>query len=162
MTKYHSTAVVFQEVPGEVSLAINITNCQGTCPGCHSPHLREDIGRPLYEDLPKLLEENDGVTCVAFMGEGNDPTDLVRCITYVKSKGLKTCLYSGQDYTLVNIEYFDDMIEYLDYLKEGPYIEELGGLDNPGTNQCMYQRQTDDGKYYYWEDITYKFWRKKE
>lgn len=155
MTKYHSTAVVFQEVPGEVSLAINITNCQGTCPGCHSPHLREDIGRPLYEDLPKLLEENDGVTCVAFMGEGYDIPDLWKCIGYVKSKGLKTCLYSGKDYTLVDIE-------HLDYLKEGPYIENLGGLDSPTTNQCMYQRQTDDGKYFYWVDITHKFWRKKE
>lgn len=156
MTKYHSTAVVFQEVPGEVSLAINITNCQGTCPGCHSPHLREDIGRPLYEDLPKLLEENDGVTCVAFMGEGNDATDLVRCIEYVKSKGLKTCLYSGQDNSsLIGCK-------LLDYLKIGPYVERFGGLDHPGTNQNMYQRCTLPDGSASWRNITHKFWRKKE
>lgn len=45
MTKYVDYDIVFQEVPGEVSLALNISNCPFKCEGCHSPHLRENIGR---------------------------------------------------------------------------------------------------------------------
>ena len=45
--KYADSKVVFSEVPDEITLAISISNCPGTCKGCHSPWLREDIGEPL-------------------------------------------------------------------------------------------------------------------
>lgn len=149
MVKYHSTAVVFQEVPGEISLAINITNCQGRCPGCHSPHLREDIGQELLPDLPQLIYENDGITCILFMGEGNDPIGLQDCIDYVKLRGFKTCIYSGQELQV-------PPYRNLDYIKYGPYVEELGGLNKPGTNQCLL-KHTDDTRcdLCAWEDITH-------
>ena len=44
MLKYVNTGVVFQEIPDEVTLAINISNCPCRCPGCHSHYLWEDIG----------------------------------------------------------------------------------------------------------------------
>ena len=43
---------------------------------------------------------------------------------------------------------------FIDYIKVGPYIEQLGPLNNPNTNQKMYERQ--DNK---WKDITFKFWK---
>ena len=78
MVKYDGYDITFQEVPNEVSLVFNITNCQGTCEGCHSPWLRGDYGRPLHGDLESLIQKYKGlITCVCFMGEGNDVESLV-------------------------------------------------------------------------------------
>ena len=67
--KYLDTKIVFQEVPDEISLAINITGCPCNCDGCHSPYLAEDTGEILSEKaLSALIEANLGITCVCFMG----------------------------------------------------------------------------------------------
>ena len=42
--KYYNYDVVFQEIPDETTLAINISNCPCRCPGCHSKFLWEDVG----------------------------------------------------------------------------------------------------------------------
>lgn len=159
MVKYCSTAITFAEVPDEVSLSIQITNCQNRCKGCHSPFLRDDFGEDLEKDLPNLLERyKEQITCVCFMGEGNDVPGLQRCIDLVKKYNLKTCVYSGED-TGEYTWYLN-----LDYLKVGPYIPERGGLNNKYTNQKMY-RITDtfdkNKMYTNFEDITYKFWPKE-
>lgn len=49
MLKYVDARVVFQEIPDEITLAINISNCPCHCKGCHSQYLAEDIGKPLIE-----------------------------------------------------------------------------------------------------------------
>ena len=49
MVRYHNFDVVFAEIPGETTLALNITGCPNRCPGCHSPHLQADEGRVLDE-----------------------------------------------------------------------------------------------------------------
>ena len=62
MIKYLNTMVTFAEIPVEVTLSINITNCQNKCPGCHSPELRENIGTELTKDeLNNLINKNKGV-----------------------------------------------------------------------------------------------------
>ncbi|MCL2247577.1 MAG: anaerobic ribonucleoside-triphosphate reductase activating protein, partial [Lentimicrobiaceae bacterium] len=68
--RFLSYDIVFQEVPGEVALAINISNCPNRCKGCHSSHLQEDTGEELTEDvLFSLLNiYGNAVTCVCFMG----------------------------------------------------------------------------------------------
>lgn len=66
------------------------------------------------------------------MGGDSDVNELKDLLRHVKSKGLKTCWYSGM--TSCPIE-----TNYLDYLKLGPYVKVLGGLDNPNTNQRFYQ-----------------------
>ena len=87
MIKYYNTEVVFEEIPDEVTLAVNITNCQFRCPGCHSAYLREDIGHELnFKAIDELIEKNDGITCFCFMGEGNDPKALMNDILYIKEK----------------------------------------------------------------------------
>ena len=163
MIKYVSHAVTFAEVPDEISLTLAISNCGGNCPGCHSPELRGDIGRDLEADLPQLLKKyKDQITCVCFLGQGNDPDALQECIDYVYYHGLKTCLYSGVDSA-------GDLpgLMHLTYIKVGHYDEALGGLDKPTTNQRMYAvtyLKSRDGRHWYAidDDITYKFWRKKE
>lgn len=162
MIKYASYAVTFAEVPDEVCLTIQITNCPHRCEGCHSPYLQEDIGDDLDLYLYGMLKEyGDRVTCVCFMGDGNDIKALGNCLRFVKERfGLKTAVYSG--YTLSEWTGFfaedEDLFANLDYLKTGPYIKERGGLDSKTTNQHMYR--LIHGKDIY-ENITYKFWKEK-
>ncbi len=155
MIKYKpdTVSVVFSEVPDEVTLAIEITNCPGHCVGCHSPWLRDDIGEELTPDkLFGLIEKNKGITCVCFMGEGKDPEALKRLAMdiHVRYPHLKTALYSGRE------EIEDEMYNYFDYVKLGPYIEAYGPLNKETTNQRLYEVVDGEKK-----DITYKFWRNK-
>ena len=52
VVRYYNFDIVFAEIPGETTLAINIANCPNRCPGCHSPHLQADAGHVL--DAPEL------------------------------------------------------------------------------------------------------------
>ena len=69
MLKFADYDIVFQEVPDETTLALNLSNCPHRCEGCHSPQLREDIGTPLTpKSLDSLLARYPYVTCVGLMG----------------------------------------------------------------------------------------------
>ena len=155
MIKYKpdTVAVVFSEIPDEVTLAVEITNCPGHCVGCHSPWLREDIGEELtVEKLRDIIDRNIGVTCVCFMGEGKDREALKKLAFSIKLRSdypYKTALYSGRE------EIEDEMYNYFDYVKLGPYIEAYGPLNKETTNQRLYEIVNGEKK-----DITYKFWRK--
>lgn len=69
MLKYTDYDVVFQEIPDEVTLAVNIAGCPNRCPGCHSPQLQQEIGEPLTPAvLAELLERyGDAVTCLCLI-----------------------------------------------------------------------------------------------
>lgn len=156
--KYLNYAVTFQEVPDEVSLVINVTNCPHHCDGCHSPELREDTGSPLLEDLPDLIESHaDQITCVCFMGEGTDSlNELEQCVEVCKQYGMKTCLYTGSQ------DAWDEFISLrLDYCKMGPYLKEAGGLNSPTTNQRFYKR-VDLADGFVIDDITKSFLKNGE
>lgn len=153
--------VSFQEVPDEVSLVLLISNCPYRCPGCHSPELQTTTGEVLTENFidDLLAQYRDAITCVCFMGEGNDIPSVVKFAKHIHSAGLKTALYTGiHDIDCFSI-WFDFIDGNIDYLKCGQYIEELGGLDSPSTNQRMYKlEQNDNG--FTMTNITSKFWKK--
>ena len=157
MIKYTETQVTFSEVPDEISLCINISNCPHRCGNCHSPHLQEDIGERLTpEVLDKLIEDNKGITCVCFMGEGGRLFDIAYLSELVHLKhNLKTAWYTGLDYNLSNHLIYEPLFQEFDYVKTGPYIESLGPLNKKTTNQRMYKKVSD--KPIKFEDITYKF-----
>lgn len=150
MIKYTTTQVCFREVPDEISLCINISNCQNQCKGCHTPMLRLDVGRSLdHDELSMLVKVNEGITCVCFMGCGKSPDEMSSLAKSVKEFGLKTCIYLGDSEIPKGIN-----LLYFDYIKIGPYIAEFGPLDSRTTNQRMYR--IDNGKMV---DITKKFWK---
>lgn len=136
MLRYHSFDIVFQEVPDEVSLAINISNCPNRCKGCHSPHLMEDRGVVLdLQALSSLLSRyGTAITCICFMGGDNDPKEVERLAAWVHQQGIKTAWYSGK-------QHFPSLCSptNFDYIKLGPYIEHLGGLGSPLSNQRFYR-----------------------
>lgn len=144
MLRYHSYNIVFQEVPGEVTLAINLSNCPNGCKGCHSPHLQQNIGIELTEKVidALLVKYGDAITCVCFMGGDSDPLKVQKLAGFIKQKTntqLKTAWYSGKQKLPENF-----VFENFDFLKLGPYVETLGGLDSPSTNQRFYK--VEDGE----------------
>lgn len=164
---YKGYSVVFQEVPGEVSLAINISGCQHHCPDCHSKYLWSNDGAAfLKRDLDFILSKYEGlITCVCFMGGDHNPYELEAVLKYVKSKGLKTCLYTGYElHELINT--CGSLIKHLDFLKTGRYISEYGNLSTPTTNQRFFEIKSNEDindfeKSWTLEDITYKFQEKR-
>lgn len=144
-------AIVFEEVPDEVSLAINISGCPHHCEGCHSPYLAEDIGTPLMPELISLLNTYQHyITCVCFMGGDQNIKELRSAFQVTKALGLRVAHYSGVDdpkpymTSLLNRE--------IDYLKIGHYDKEKGGLESPNTNQRFYDFRSGQA-----EDVTWKF-----
>ena len=136
---------------------MEISNCQGNCVGCHSPFLRTDIGVELTaEQVSEIIEDNYGVNCFLFLGEGNDRLALEKIASYIKEHySLKLALYSGRNH----VE--DELYDLFDYVKVGPYIAEYGPLNYETTNQHLYRVMHDADGNRQLEDITYRFWKKK-
>jgi anaerobic ribonucleoside-triphosphate reductase activating protein len=153
MVKYYNAMVVFEEIPNEITLAINITNCPCHCKGCHSQFLWEDKGTELTaKELNSLLEKNSGITCVCFMGGDREPKYINGYAFYLKHfKKLKVGWYSGRNELSKDIS-----LKNFDFIKLGEYKEDLGGLDKETTNQRFYVIKDDE-----MEDNTFLFWKKK-
>lgn len=151
MIKYvpELTDIVLEEIPGKVTLAVEISNCQGSCLGCHSPFLRKDVGVELKpSDVDALIASNFGVNCFLFLGEGKDGRALLDLASHIRKThpSIELALYSGRE----AVE--EEIWQLFDYVKIGPYIAEYGPLNEKSTNQRLY---------YHREDITSVFWRKK-
>ena len=155
MLKYVNTGIVFQEIPDEVTLAINISNCPCRCPGCHSHYLWEDIGLPLNtEAIDTFVQEyGSDITCIAFMGGDAEPKGINLLAQYIHEEHpeFKVAWYSGR----LRIPHGINKADF-NYSKIGPYIKHLGPLKESTTNQRLY-RQNDNGEF---EDITSRFWTK--
>ena len=167
MLKYANHDIVFQEFPDEVTLAVNLTGCPCHCPGCHSQYLWDDNGEML--DITRLLKLADhygrNITCVALMGGDAEPQSVISLLAQLRQERpfLRTGWYSGRPQLP---ECFAKAAETAqdktgdpllpDYVKTGPYIESLGPLSAPTTNQRLY-RYHRDGRV---EDLTPTFWKK--
>lgn len=150
MIKYvpELTDVVLEEIPDKVTLAVEISNCRGSCIGCHSPFLKQDIGVELTPDaVDRLIADNFGVNCFLLLGEGKDPEALLRIAEHLRvhHPDLERAVYSGRP------EVEPEIYAAFDYVKVGPYVAELGPLNERTTNQRLY---------HHGEDITFRFWHK--
>jgi len=75
------------------------------------------------------------------MGGDANPEEVERIsmLIHRQSNGaIKTGWYSGRNKLPEKIS-----IHNFDYIKLGPYIEKLGGLDNPTTNQRFYKIENE-------------------
>ena len=155
MLKFANHDVVFQEVPDQITLAINISNCPNHCPGCHSKYLWKDAGDELNKNaLERLISKNDGITCVCFMGGDQAPAEVSQLASFVKQKypKLKVGWYSGKEEISPAID-----IRSFDYVKTGRYDEKCGPLSSPTTNQRMMKILADGRR----ENITNFFQKKR-
>lgn len=146
---YLSKQIVFQEVPNEVAMSFLITGCPLKCSGCHSASAwNKEIGTKLS---PATLGEaikpyQEFITTVLFLWGEWEEDVLMELITTTKKLWLKAALYTGLGIGEVS----SSLLEKLNYIKVGRWVQELGGLDSPTTNQRMYNLNTK-------EDITYYF-----
>ncbi len=151
--KFTEYEVVLSEIPDEITLAINISNCPYHCEGCHSPHLWKDVGMELTPVmLYQIIKRNTGITCVCFMG--GDIKDVIPRSKWIHEifPHLKTGWYTGSSVLPI---YEND----LDYIKIGRYIEELGPLTSPNTNQRLYKIDKLDKGFKGMENITPRLWK---
>lgn len=141
--------VVFQEVPGEISLAWVISGCPLRCPGCHSAATwsadRGNLLTPAY--AKQRIDDYAGlISCVLFMGGEWHPLALYTLLDIAQQAGLSTCLYTGCDDVSAALK------SRLTFLKTGAFRQELGGLDQPHSNQRFVR--VADG-----ERLNALFWR---
>ena len=132
--------VALQEVPGEISLCFSISGCPLQCTGCHSPFLwKEHSGEELtLKSFINILNQyRDYASCVLFMGGEWHPDKLAPMLRWAQSMQYKTCLYTGED----KVE--PRLLKHLTYIKTGPWIQELGGLSSPSTNQIFKEVKTN-------------------
>ena len=151
MLKYLNTQVTFSEVPDEITLCINITGCKIGCKNCHSSYLAEDIGEELNSfSLKELISNNKGITCISFMGGDSSPSKIDALAQWVKiNYPIKTAWYSGRQELSKDIN-----LNNFNFIKLGPYIEDLGPLNSKTTNQRFYKIEEDK-----LVDITNLFWK---
>ena len=145
--------IVFQEVPDETTLAINISGCPHHCLGCHSPQLWLDQGEVLTAQvLDTLIARYPSITCVAFMGGDADLLMLCSFADYVRTNyQLQTAWYTGLTWEHVP----NELRLAFDFIKVGPYIKALGALKNKHTNQRFFRIDTATGNIQ--ADLTYRF-----
>lgn len=129
---YYDFQVVFQEIPGEISLCFYITGCPLRCKGCHSPFLwKAGTGKKLTLNRFEILLKKYSTlaTCIVFMGGEWHNKELIERLKKAKSYQYKTCLYTGEDDVSAEIK------DQLTWLKTGKWISSLGGLESSTTNQ---------------------------
>lgn len=160
--KYTTSEVTFREIPDEITLCINISNCPIHCPDCHSKELWEDIGDELTKDrLIELLQNNPGISCVCLMGGDADYEGLHQILIWLSELrrdfgAFKIAWYSGRHNLDEVFMKAGDWVLCFQYIKVGPYRKDLGGLDSKTTNQQLYMVSADCRVH----NITYKFWKK--
>ena len=147
-----SNYITTQDVPDELALAISLSGCPIHCKGCHSAFTWNPFfGELLTDDMFRnIIKNNKYASCVLFYGGEWQLERLLELIDIAKEYKLKVCLYTGLELEKVDKK----LINSLDYLKVGPYVEQLGGLNKKTTNQKMYK--IENGQL---TDITNKFYQ---
>ena len=156
MLKYVDSKFTFTEIPDEITLCINISNCPCHCEECHSSYLAEDIGKSLnLEALTNLIDSNNGISCVCIMGGDANPSEVDDIAQDIKEyyPELKVGWYSGRQELSEDIN-----LENFDYVKLGPYIKDRGPINCKTTNQVLLEVEVVQGKVFT-KDITAKFWK---
>ena len=154
MLKYVNYDIVFQEIPDEVTLAINVSNCPNNCPGCHSPYLQGDMGELLTEEFltSLLVKYGKSVTCFCFMGGDSASDEIVQLAKFLQTQTMAKVnvgWYSGKQSLPPSFSH-----ECFQYIKLGRYIEQSGPLKSKTTNQRLY-KIGENGQMI---DITSRFW----
>ena len=88
-----------------------------------------------YRDI--LNQYRGYANCVLFMGGEWHPDELVHKLATAKELGFDTCLYTGEETVS------DEILSNLTWLKTGPWVESLGGLTSPTTNQRFIEVKTN-------------------
>lgn len=132
--------ITVQDVPDEIALTISLSGCPLHCKGCHSQFTWDSkYGEELTDEKFKtLLSKNKHISCVLFYGGEWQIERLLELIKIAKEFNLKTCLYTGLILEEIK-QTKQQLLDILDYIKVGRWIQEKGGLNKKNTNQRFYK-----------------------
>lgn len=137
----HNMGITLNEVPNKVAVFVEFNNCHLKCEGCHSNHLHSDMFDGEKTDIKYILsyvekQIDKGAEYIVLMGgdtNGVSKEDLYTLINKLDDIA-PVMLYSGsEDISILTST-------RLTLLKTGGYIEELGGLLSPTTNQKVFKK----------------------
>lgn len=141
MLHFTAEQIVWQEVPGEVSLAYTFSGCQLGCKGCHSADSWDPKqGEPLNPKhfRQRLLDYQGLISCVLFLGGEWAELELLQLLDITKGAGLKRCLYTGLELA----ELSPAIRAELTFVKTGRWQADRGGLQSVTTNQQFIDLRT--------------------
>jgi anaerobic ribonucleoside-triphosphate reductase activating protein len=133
------------------NLVVFTQGCSIRCPGCHNPETWESNGgyeASVADILSKVTECTTGLTV-----SGGEPTDqaleVLQLLRKAKQMGLNTTMYTGLTMEqFIDKHYNEIILDELDYIKVGPYVDELRctskGMTG-STNQKLYAVKEVDG-----------------
>ena len=137
----HNMGITLNEVPNKVAVFVEFSNCHLKCEGCHSNHLHSDMFDGEKTDIKYILsyvekQIDKGAEYIVLMGgdtNGVTKEDLYLLIGRL-AEIAPVMLYSGLEDTSILTD------TNLTLLKTGGYIEELGGILSPTTNQKVFKK----------------------
>ena len=153
MIKYLGYAVTFQEIPDEITLCFNITNCKHHCPGCHNEGLWDPDGGYEFTEksMKELLELLDRHTVDGLTLSGGDPMyssnrnaifDIVK--TVKEKTGKNIWMYTG--YYLEDIV-DEPALQFIDVIVDGRYRRQLPPTKWAGSNNQKVWRKEENGSW---------------
>ena len=148
MLKFYNRQVVFQEVPNEISVSFSLAGCKQNCPGCSWKEAVKHLSEQNLTDdyYYKTLDKYKNLaSCILFFGGEWNQSELAKRLKEAKNAGYKTCLYTGVEKPQLQ----NEVIQELDYLKTGRYVEKLGALNSPYTNQKFINVKTGESLNHY-------------
>ena len=164
--KFIYNGVLLQEVPNEISLGLTLLGCNRHCPNCHSQqywdiYLDTRLGEKFtFFNVCKTFNEDKvnlkNSTCLCFFGGDWNLSQFYETISKLKNTWVfgnkKYCWYTGM--SKENLFELPTIMELFDYIKYGSYVEELGSIDKPTSNQKFIAKK--------WVDKTNLFRRNYE
>ena len=141
--KISTISIGFLEVPSQISLNIYVQGCKKRCKNCHNPELQSFQGGEEITliDFKKIIKRHELPTWVCWVGGDAvyQPDDFKHFSKASQIIGLKNCLYTGLKFE----ELFDktDLLNNIDLVIDGEYIEEQGTVDKDTTNQRCFLKE---------------------
>ncbi len=124
----------FLDYPNHTTMIVFMSGCSLRCFNCQNPALQDpNEGEAITIDgiIHELMKRP---LCRSITFSGGDPLfQEEELISYCKelSKVAKIAVYTGKSINEVPIE----LLQYISFLKTGPYVESLGGVSSATTNQ---------------------------
>lgn len=112
--------------------SIYLAGCNHRCPGCHNPESWDfNAGNPMtFEEIMEVVREEDFDVTFSGGDPMYHPNEIVELSRMIHDLGHSIWLYTGFTWEeLVKSEEFLMVLQEIDVIVEGPYVESLRDTD---------------------------------
>lgn len=139
---YHDIKHVNMANGSGLRSVIWVAGCSHNCPGCFNPHTHDPNSGQLFDKEAKdyLFRDLDKDWCAGITFSGGDPlfesnvSEILNLCKEIKEKfpNKNIWLYTGYTYNeIINDNLRRPILNYIDVICDGPYIESLKSPDKP-------------------------------